>query len=186
MKKSQIKIRNKRYRKTEEAILEVLMGSKELPTAGVLARRARISRSTLYRHHKTVPGIIPDYEREVLIRYGNVLRRLVRRKNTQVRKIYLRTLIFMVAERRTFRILLKYEGGVVVEKMVLRLRGKLRSARHLPVNSGGILRVYAKEVAGIVEEWGKNGFKEGEIEVVLSKIMYLTETIRQRLGPVNY
>ena len=64
-----IKTKNRRYQKTEIAILEVLMRSKELPSARVLVRQAKISRSTLYRHHKTIPGIIPDYEREILIRY---------------------------------------------------------------------------------------------------------------------
>lgn len=186
MAQVQIKTRDKRYQKTEEAILAVLMKSRELPAAGNLAKRARISRSTLYRHHRTVPGIVPDYEREVLIRYTNTIRRLIRRKNTQVRMIYLRTLIFVMANRRVFEILLKYSGGAVVEKMVLRLRGKLGRAYHLPKNSDKMLRVYAKEVAGMVEEWGKDGFKESELESVLGKIMYLTETMRQRLGPLDY
>ena len=186
MARAEIKTRNKRYQRTEEAILEVLAKSKELPVANTLVKRAGISRSTLYRHHKTVPGIVPDYEREVLIRYGNVLRRLVRRKNTQVRIIYLRTLIFMTMNRRVFKILLKYDGGIVVERMVLKLENKLKRAYRLPVNSSKMLKVYAKEIAGIVEEWGKNEFKEDELEVILGKIMYLTETMRQRLGPLNY
>ena len=180
-----IKTRNKRYQKTEIAILEVLMKSKELPAAGVLVRKAQISRSTLYRHHKTVPGIVPDYEREMLRRYEGVVRKLIRRKNSQVRMICLRTLIFIMAERRTFKILLKYGGGAVIEKMILKLRCKLASACYLPANPEKMLRVYAKEVAGVIEEWGRQGFKESELEVVLSKIMYLTETMRQRLGPVN-
>ena len=82
--------------------------------------------------------------------------------------------------------MLKYDGGVVVERMILRLRSKLKSTCCLPKNSEKMLRVYAKEVAGVIEEWGKDGFKEGELEAVLGKIMYLTETMRQRLGPVNY
>ena len=180
-----IKTKNRRYQKTEIAILEVLMRSKELPSARVLVRQAKISRSTLYRHHKTIPGIIPDYEREILIKYTEVIQKLTRRKNIQVRTICLRTLIFIMMNRRTFKILLKYDSGVVIEKMILKLRHKLKSACYLPNNPEKILRIYAKEVAGVIEEWGRSGFKEGELELVLGKVMYLTESMRQRLGPLN-
>ena len=179
------KMKNKRYQKTEAAILEVLMKSKELPTTRVLIENARISRSTLYRHHKTVPGIVPDYEKEVLEQYEGVVRKLVRRKNTQVRTICLRTLIFIMTNRRIFMILLKYDGGIVIEKMILKLKSKLKTSCCLPKNSEKMLRVYAKEVAGVIEEWGRQRFIEDELETVLSKIMYLTESMRQRLGPVN-
>ena len=186
MTKMKIKTRNKRYQKNEEAILDVLMGSKELPAAGVLAKKAHISKSTLYRHHKTVPGIIPDYKREILIKYGNMVRRLNRRKNVQVRTICLRTLIFIVANRRVFKILLRYDGSVIVEEMILKLKNKLKNTCRLPKNSDKMLRVYVKEVAGVIEEWSKHGFREDEIESTLNKILYLTETMRQRLGPLNY
>lgn len=181
-----MKTRNKRYQKNEEAILEVLMKSKGLPTAGVLVKKARISRSTLYRHHKTVPGIVPDYEKEILTEYESVVRKLIRRKNIQVRTICLRTLIFIMINRRIFKILLKYDDGVVIERMILKLKSKLKTSCCLPKNSDRMLRVYAKEVTGVIEEWGKHGFRKDEIDMTLNKIMYLTETMRQRLGPVNY
>ena len=180
------KTKNKRYQKTEEVILEALMKSKEFPTTSMLIKKARIARSTLYRHHKTVLKILPDYERGVLIKYGNVVRRLIRRKNIQIRTICLRTLIFIMAEQELFKILLKYEGGIIIEKMILKLRSKLKAACHLPPNSDKILRVYAKEVAGIIEEWSDSGFKEDKINETLNKILYLTETMKQRLGPLNY
>lgn len=179
------KNRNKGYKATENAILEALMKSKELPPSGVLAKRAKISRVTLYRHHKTVPGIVPDYEKEMLIEYTRVIRKLIRQRNTQVRTICLRTLLFIRVNRRTFKILLKYEGGIIVEKMILKFENKLKSTCCLPKNSNKMLRVYAKEIAGVIEEWGRQDFCEDEINATLNKIMYLTETMRQRLGPLN-
>ena len=166
--------------------MEVLAKSKELPTAGLLVRKARISRATLYRHHKTVTRIIPDYKKEVLAKYGGMLRGLSHQKNTQVRKICLRTLIFVMANRRIFKILLRYDGGAVIEKMVLKSKSKLQSTYHLPKNPDKMLKVYTKEVAGIIEEWGRRGFCEDGMDITLVKIMYLTDTMRQRLGPVNY
>lgn len=186
MAQGEIKTRNRRYQNTEEAILDALMKTRELPNTGTLARRAHISRTTLYRHHKTVPGIIPDYEKEVLLRYEGVVRKLIRRKNTQVRTICLRTLFFIMAERRAFRILFKYGGGAVVERMILKLKNKLKYYCRLPTNPDRMFKLYTKEVVGVIEEWGTHDFREDEIEKVLGKLLYLTETMRQRLGPVNY
>ena len=166
--------------------MKVLAKSKKLPTAGILVRKARISRATLYRHHKTVTEIIPNYKREILIKYGDMMRGISHQKNTQVRKICLRTLIFVMANRRIFKILLRYDGGAVIEKMVLKSKNKLQSTYHLPKNPDKMLKVYTKEVAGIIEEWGRREFCEDGMNVTLDKIMYLTDTMRQRLGPVNY
>ena len=177
-------MQNKRYRRTEEAILEVLFKSKGLPSAGKLVKGARISRSTLYRHHKTVPGIIPDYERNILVRYAYAIRKLTRTGNTPLKTIYLRTLIFIMAHRRTFEIILKYDSGIVFEKMVFRLKSKIVVVCHLPKNSDRAIRIYAKEVAGILEEWSKTKFSETSLNQVLKDIMYLTETIRPRLSQI--
>jgi len=178
-------MQNKRYRKTEEAILEVLLGAKEMPSAGELTKKARISRTTLYRHHRAIPGIIPDYEKEILKRYRRTVRKILKQRDIKLRNVYLRTLFFVLRYKRVFEILFRYEGGRVVERMVMEIRGKIGGVCRLPKNSEKMMRIYAKEVTGVVEEWGEKGFLEGEIDRVLEDIMYLTETMRGRLGPVR-
>ena len=84
-----------------------------------------------------------------------------------------------------FKILFRYEGGRVVERMVMEVRGKIMEMCHLPKNAEKMLRIYAKEVAGIVEGWGERGFLEGEVGGALDDMMYLTETMRGRLGPIR-
>ena len=85
-------LQNKRYRKTEEAIIEVLLSTDEMLSTKELTKRARISRSTLYRHHKAIPGIIPDYEKEILWRFRRAVRKLLRQKDMKLKNVYLRTL----------------------------------------------------------------------------------------------
>ena len=87
-------MQDKRYRKTEEAILEVLLKSRSMPSTKELTQRARISRSTLYRHHRAIPGIIPDYEREILKTFKRGIRKTLKRQDVSLENIYLKILLF--------------------------------------------------------------------------------------------
>lgn len=174
-------VRNRRYQRTEEAILEVLLKTDEMPTAGELSRRAGISRSTLYRHHRAMPGIIPDYEKEMLVRYRRMIRKLLRQRNASLKSVYLRMLGFILKNKRVMEILFRYEGGRVIEMMVLEVREKITQVGWLPRSSEKKLRICAKEVAGVVEIWGERGFEKEELEGVLDEMMDLTKTVRGRL-----
>ena len=175
-------LRDKRYRKTEEAIIEVLLKSRKMPSTEELIRRARISRSTLYRHHRAIPGIVPDYEKEILERYERVVRKMLKREKTNLRNIYLQMLIFVVNNQRVFEILFRYSGDRVVERMVLKLQGKVAEMDCLLGKTGQIMQIYTKEVAGVVEGWSKKEFSENEMKKVLENIIYLTRTAKGRLG----
>ena len=177
-------MQNRRYRKTEEAILEVLLKSRKMPSTNELTKRARISRSTLYRHHRAMPGIIPDYEREILIAFQRESKMILSTKKVNLESIYLKILIFILRRKRVFKILFKYSGDRVVENMVLATKDPITSTCHLPKNSDRMFKIYAKEVAGIVEYWGNSEFSEHEIDRTLKDIIYLTTTMRQRLSPV--
>jgi len=177
-------MQNRRYRKTEEAILEVLLKSRKMPSTNELTKRARISRSTLYRHHRAMPGIIPDYEREILIAFQRESKMILSTKKVNLESIYLKILIFILRRKRVFKILFKYSGDRVVENMVLATKDPITSICHLPKNSDRMFKIYAKEVAGIVEYWGNSEFPEHEIDRTLKDIIYLTTTMRQRLSPV--
>ena len=178
-------LKDKRYRKTEEAIIEVLLRSKQMPSTGELTRRARISRSTLYRHHRAIPGIVPDYEKEIINKYGRTVRKMLKRKGADLKSIYLQMLIFVVNNRRVFGILFKYSGDRVVERMVLKLQDKIAEANYLPKKSEKMMRIYTKEVAGIVEGWYEKEFNEKEMNKVLEDIIYLTRTMKRRLRGLN-
>lgn len=178
-------MQNRRYRKTEEAILEVLLRSRRMPNTTELTKRAHISRSTLYRHHRAMPGIIPDYERDTLIAFKRESKKILNQKEPSLENTYLKILIFVLRYKRVFKILFKYSGDRVVENMVSVAKTPIASACHLPKNSDRMFKIYAKEVAGIVEDWGEKGFPEDRINRILKDVIYLTSTMYSRLSPVR-
>ena len=176
---------NRRYLKTEEAIIEVLLKSKEMPSTVELTKKAQISRTTLYRHHRAIPSIVPDYEKELLSRYKRTLRKLRKKEQTNLKSICLQSLIFIINYQRIFKILFKYSGDRVVEEMVMANQALIAKTYFLPKNPTKMFRIYAKEVAGIVELWGERNFPDSDISAVLKDIMRLTAGIKTRLGALR-
>ena len=80
-------------------------------------------------------------------------------------------------------ILEKGSNGIL-EKMIKKIEMKIKEECSLPKNSEKMIRVYRKEVEGLIENWIKCGVKKCEIDDLLSDIMYLTKTMRQRLMPL--
>ena len=76
---------------------------------------------------------------------------------------------------------MKYCEERVFYKMIIGIDSQMMKKMKLPRNAYLVYVVYASEVARLMYEWGKNGFLESEIEVVLDRIMFLTMTARVRL-----
>lgn len=178
------KFQNYRFRKTEEAIFNAFFADKKMPTPGVLARRAKISRSTLFRHYRTVYEIVPGYERRIYRKYTRMVGVILKNKRVKIKEIYLKILIFIVINKKDFKMILLRGNGAIFEKMIWRLEKRICGNYFLPKNSKQIFGIYVKEISGVIEEWGKRDFNKNEIEVILNKIMYLTDTIRSRLVPI--
>lgn len=175
---------NRRFKTTEAAIIDAFFVGEDLPKFGVLAKRAGISRSTLFRHHKTVYGVILDHERIIYKRYSRVIGKILKNKEIKIREIFLRILIFISINGQEIKLILKYRNGKIFEKMVWRLKKKIDRVCCLPKKSEQIFEIYVKEVSGILEEWAKKDFTKDEIDIILKKIMYLTDTIKMRLAPM--
>lgn len=192
------KNKNQGWSKTEKAIIQALMeegvvqeasGGKRrgaLPRAGDLVKRAQISRSTFYRHHHTTPEIIVDYSRVIMKVYRrDVKRRVKGRREMGMRGLYLGMMLFVLKNKMVFGILFKYEGAKVVEQMILLSKTWIEQVCQLPKHSEKVMKIYAKEVAGVFEMWGQLEFTENEAERVFHEIMYLTNTIGVRLGELG-
>lgn len=179
-------MKNKRYRKTEEVILKVFFDENERGiTMQKMAKKAKIGRSTMYTHHHAIREILPDYERYVLREYGLTMKKKLRKKNISLKSLYLDTLLFILRNKKIFAMFLKFGDREITIKMIGRLEDKVSIAMRFPKNSEKIFRIYASEVAEIIFEWGEKGFSDRELEKILSDIMYLTETSRARLMPIN-
>lgn len=176
--------RNQKFMRAESAILMAFFVDKGLPKPGVVARRAKISRSTFFRHHKTPYDMIIDYEKVIYSRYLGMIRNISGDKNARLKEIYLRMLIFINRNQQEIKLVLKYKNSQIFEKMIWRLKNKIHEEYDLPSNFEQFFGIYVKEIAGVLEGWGKQNFDISQIEAILKKILYLTDTLGERLKPI--
>ena len=175
---------NKRFRKTEEAILKVFFEGDYYICTKELAKKVGVARSTVYNHHRTAREILPDYERYILRKFRRALRRMTKNKNVKLKSLYMKVLFLIMHEKRIFGVLMRGGRRETLEKIVLEMRVKIVNYAKLPKNSEKMFGVYVSEVVELVVGWGKRGFIEAEIEGLLEDIIYLTDTMRQRLAPL--
>lgn len=170
-------MKDRRYRKTEGTILEVFFGEAgNNITMKKLAELAGLPRSTMYVHHHAIKEIIPDYERYVLLEYIiNIKKKL---KNPELKFLYLDLLLFIIRNRNIFEMFLKFGDREILVKM-------LEELKMVVGGSDRVFRIFVSEVIEIIFEWGREGFPEDELEKVLTDIMYLTNTAKERLGPLG-
>ncbi len=148
-----------------------------------LLRLAKISRSTLYRHHKNLQEIAPDYEKYILKKCKKAMKPLMIDEELSIAAIYQRILVFMVANRFIMKFLLKYGSQNLFERIVFAIKPKVLATNK--VADGEMYKIYAKEVSAIIEEWGRAGFKKTGIIPVTNKISYITDQANIRLSPLN-
>ena len=176
---------DKRFRKTEYAIFFAYYKLRSCPSAKKLARTAKISRSTLYRHHKKVQLISVDYEEFLLHDYTKAINRLIK-KDAEIRIIYLRTLAFISAHRRVFMALFKEDRKEVVKNMIGLLRARIVTREwRLSGNLDKMYIIYTNEILGVIECWSTHMFTDKYLEHVLNDILYLTRASRKKLLPLK-
>lgn len=182
---SEKRMLNRRFRGTEEAILDALFSAKNFLNMESVVGGAKISRSTFYRHHKTIHSVVSDYERYVLKKYIKILSKIMHKRDVEIKILYRQMLVFMMVNKKVLLFLLKNNNGEVVRKMIRKLEPSVVEECRWPKESKKMFEIYVNEIFGVVEGWSKENFAEGRIEVVLGDIMYLTETSRKRLLPLE-
>lgn len=175
--------KSRRYEKTEEAILTVFFDNPNC-TMWQLAKKTGIARSTIYTHHRSIERIMPDCENNILAEYDFMLGKKLEIENIELRKLFFYMLVFIVRNRQTFELFLKFGNREVVIKMIGKARAKIVSYAKFPKNYEKMFRVYEGEVVELIFDWGRKDFSEKELMRVLSDIMYLTDTARARLMPI--
>ena len=176
---------NKRFRKTEYAIFFAYYRLGSYPSAIKLARTAKISRSTLYRHHKKIQKIPVDYEDFLLHDYARAIQKLIRRE-AKTRCVFLHTLVFISAHKRVFIALFREERKDIIKNMfgLLKRRIVIKEWR-LAGDIDKMYNIYTNEVLGIIEAWSVQNFSNKTLEQVLNDILYLTKASRKKLLPLK-
>ena len=175
------RLANKRFRRTEGIILRAFFASSSDAGMIGIAKKAGVARSTIYIHHRTAREIIPDYERYVLKKYRKMMKKILAAKNSRLETVFIRTLIFMTANKRFFAIILRNDNAII-EKMLDEIEIKIVSSIRISRNRECVFKIYRSEVAVLIDDWCKKNFSYEEIDKVVENIIYLTKTARIRLG----
>ena len=173
-----------RFRRAERAIFIAYYKLRDCPSAKILARRAGISRSTLYRHHKKVQSILADYEDYLFHNYKKSLRPLIKKK-APLKTLALRSLVFIYSNRRVIQILFQNRYNQIVGRIVDYLKPIIIESWCSPDNTDKMFWVYKEGVLGVIEEWCERGFESSELDRVLDNILYLTRTAYRNLLPLK-
>ena len=176
------KLKNQRFRKTEEIIIVNFCLLKGNLSVCRLIKTAKISHSTFYRHHHSIHEIIPNYEQYVLRKYKSLIKKTLRNKSTRLPHLFRMTLIFLTIHQKIVQFLLDYGSPNFTETLLSSLSPEFLAAGQ--IKNQVMLEIYLKEISALVEQWERNGFNKEEITAVTDKIVYLTDTAIARLGPV--
>lgn len=176
------KMANKKFKKNENAIFLAYYKFRDRPTAKALAKRAGISRSTLYRHHKSPHSIPENYEKYILEIYSKRIKNFLK-QGTPLKKLFFRKLVFIHNHHLIFGALFESGRKDIVKDMLDLIKTPILSEWNYK-NPEKLYKVYQNEVLGLIETWAENGFKADEIEIILNDIMYLTIAARTHLTPL--
>lgn len=180
-------LKDRRFRKNENLILGIFISErKNSPTTKKIANKTKLSRSTIYIHHHAIKEIIPDYERYILVLFSSSTKKKLRQKNSQLKNLYFDMLVFILQNKKIFKMFLKFNDREIINKMVGKIKNQVIASTNLPKNSQKIFQIYTSEITEIIFMWGRANFSEDKLTQVLSDIMYLTETFASRLTPISY
>ncbi|MBR5647923.1 TetR/AcrR family transcriptional regulator [Candidatus Saccharibacteria bacterium] len=175
------KLKNKHFRKTEEAILRVFFEGNGSLTIEQIAKKVGVARSTVYYHHRRVNEIVQDYEKYILGEYCAIVRRL---EGMKINKVFNRMLLFIMVNREVFSILLMGSDRDVLIKMMDEIKPLVIEFAKMHDDFEMVFEIYTNEIIVVVKRWGEMGFLEDKMASVLGDIMYLTQTLKVRLGPL--
>ena len=179
------RLADKRFRRTEEAILQAFFESRDHIGVVGIAKKAGVARSTVYGHHRTAREIVPDYERYILRKFRETVKKMDLKRGVKIETVFTRTLVFIVANKRYFSIVLKGGDKAVFGKMVDELKELLVDAMKVSKKQREVFAIYGSEIAVIMSEWCVQGFCYEEIGRQVDNMAYLTRTARMRLGALE-
>lgn len=171
------RLKDKRFLKTEGAILKVVFLKGDFISIDGLAKTIGIARSTFYHHHRAISKIVVDYRNYALNKYSRLMKKTTGRASAKM--LYRRMLIFIIQNKRVFKILMACGDKEIFIKLIGKIKPRLVKLMGLPKNSDKLFLVYTGEIAALLEAWCKS--EEYEMEKVLDEITYLTQTARVRL-----
>lgn len=176
------KMQNKRFRTDEENIAVTVLSIEGTLSLNRLIKLAKLSRSTVYRHHGSVQMIVPNYEDYIIKRCQNMIEHLQNGPDPKLNNIFFRILILFSADRLYVKVVLKRGNHGFIERIIDILNPTILAL--CKIDNREVFHIYLKEVSGLIETWCEAGFDKDTLSTTVNKIMYLTSTITIRLSPL--
>lgn len=179
--------KDSRYQKTETAILATLAKILEENPRLIslnpsdLARQARISLSTFYRHYGTIEEMLVAYEGRLILRFESSLH--FKRAKTLKNTVQF-TLVFIIKYKKFFSIAFRRGDQNLLRRIFEVLKPKIITSCHWTKNQDQLFDICFYELYGLLEDWSEGAFKEKEIAGISSNIIYLLKSAPARLKGV--
>ena len=171
---------DRRFCSNEEAIFDVFSKVDIGISLEIIIRRAGISSSTFYRHHKSINSLLYDYEKMILDCFKQFIQ--ISRKGADLRQTVRRMLIFIVLNKKIIEVVAVKDNFLIIYRMVRVLKRKIELAGYVMENDNRIFDIYVCEVCGVIKGWQEDGYPEQVLMRIENDIVYLTLTINDRLG----
>ena len=175
------KMKDRRFRRTEEAIFKLFAEKDFDLTVNTIVNKIDISSSTFYRHHHGVTCILADYEHLIIEYYINDMSAKINK--TGVKIVIYWALIFIMNNKELIKVVAKKDNYSIIYQMIM--ASKIMISEVFINVPDKIFNIYALEVCGVIMEWQKCDYSEEKLREVGRNIMYLTETVKERLGPLT-
>ena len=175
------KMTNKRFRKAENAIFIAYYKLKDYPSAKLIAKKSKLSRSTIYRHHGQPQNIPRNYEEYLLCIYKKKIKKILNKKDVDLKTLFLRTLVYIHSNRKTLKVLFSSGQQEIIKKIFRILKLRIIKTWHLAGNLDELYCVFENEILGIIEIWSKQEFDANSLNLVLNDLIKLTSTAPKRL-----
>lgn len=105
-------------------------------------------------------------------------------REKDIKKFFRELLFFIVRNKWVFLLFLKVQNGDALLAILHKNKKLLLLCVGVRFEADKAFNIYCKEVIEIIRMWGEKGFSAHSIEVVLKDILYLTKTLKIRLGPL--
>jgi AcrR family transcriptional regulator len=173
---------DRRFRGTEEAIFNVFADSGAKLSIKIVIRRAGISSSTFYRHHKSINNLLYDYEHMIMENFRKFVQEPAGHKKTNFRQVIYRMLVFIMLNKRIIKVVASRDNYLIIYRMVKTLKNWIVMAKYLISDENRIFDIYVCEVCGVIKNWHEDDYPECVLMKIENDIVYLTLTIGDRLG----
>ena len=179
------KMSNKQFFRNENAIFIAFYKLCDRPEAKRIAKYAGVSRSTLYRHHRSIYEIPQDYEDYLVGIYTKKMKKFLSKDDITIKSFYLRMLIFISANREVISVLFKEGHKGIITRMIKLIKPQIIDLWYSSGDTEKMFSVYQNAILGVIESWSQQDFSGTHLDQVLSDILYLTKASKRTLLPLK-